>query len=85
MLWFPNARIHENSREGIEMCNANKAHHFLHACFAGDEDDSVHSELEEERDGSLAGNLRHWSRYVHPFLKWIHALITASVLRCDLQ
>lgn len=41
------------------MCNANKAHHFLHACFAGDEDDSVHSELEEERDGSLAGNLRH--------------------------
>lgn len=28
-------------------------------CFAGDEDDSVYSELEEERDGSLAGNLRH--------------------------
>lgn len=28
-------------------------------CFAGDEDDSVHTELETERDGSLAGNLRH--------------------------
>lgn len=27
--------------------------------FAGDEDDSVHAELETKRDGSLAGNMRH--------------------------
>lgn len=35
--------------------------------FAGDENDTVHFELEEERDGSLASNLRHWSRYVPLF------------------
>lgn len=28
-------------------------------CFAGDEDDSVHTELETERDGPLAGDLCH--------------------------
>lgn len=33
-------------------------------CFAGDEDDSVHAELETERDGPLAGYLCHGSRYV---------------------
>lgn len=41
--------------------------HSSMCAFAGDEDDSLHTELETERDGSLAGNLRHWSRYVtHP-------------------
>ena len=35
--------------------------------FAGDEDDSVDTELEKERDGSMAGNLCHRSRYVMPF------------------
>lgn len=36
-----------------------KNHCVLCVCSAGDEDDSVHTELEKERDGSLAGNLRH--------------------------
>lgn len=27
--------------------------------FAGDENDAVHFELEKERDGPLAGNMRH--------------------------
>lgn len=33
--------------------------HRLLVCCAGNENDSVHPELEEERDGSLAGNLCH--------------------------
>lgn len=44
----------------------------MFVCSAGDEDDTVHSELEEERDGSLAGYLRHWSWYVLHFLTHLH-------------
>lgn len=42
---------------GLQVCCA-----YSHlTSFPGDENDTVHPELEEERDGAMAGDLCHWS------------------------